>query len=509
MTTVRRITFNTIATYARSLLSAGLALFSSRWVLQALGVSDFGLFSLVGSIILFVTFFNSIMSSSASRHFAFELGRNVENDINKWFNTALSIHLILPIVLILIGYPIGIYFIKNIFEIPIDKIYDSIIILRISLFTAFVSMLSVPFIAMYIAKQKLIELAIVGFNYSVLTFTAAYFLLRIPGNKLIIHTILIACIQIFIYLVQILRASIFFPECKINVTYWFQKKRFIELISFAFWNLFGNFGHLMRTQGLAFLTNIFFGTKGNAAYGISSNLSTQTSNLTNALSASINPEIIQSVGRGDISNAINLSFQSTKMGIYLILLLTIPMIIEINYVLNLWLTVVPENAEILCILMIFVFMIEKTTMTHMTLLQAINKISRPQLFHGVIFSSSIIVAFILLKLGSGIESIGWSIIITMIISRLNLVYWIRKYLGVSVKVWFNKIIKPYIIIVILLLLVSYSLTIVMQSQFTRLVLNYLINFLVASLLFWYTFFNDKEKLYLRHKAKDIINKIFT
>lgn len=505
MTSVKRITVNTIATYSRSLLSAGLALFSSRWVLQALGVSDFGLFSLVGSIILFVTFFNSIMSSSASRHFSFELGRNIENDINKWFNTALSIHLILPIILILLGYPIGVYFIKNIFEIPINKIFDSLIILRISLLTAFVSMLSVPFIAMYIAKQKLIELAIIGFIYSVLTFLAAYFLLRIPGNKLIIHTILIATIQIFIYLIQIFRAFIFFPECKINLTYWFHNKRLVELTSFAFWNLFGNFGHLMRTQGLAFLTNIFFGTKGNAAYGISSNLSTQTSNLTNALSASINPEIIQSVGRGDKLNAIKLSFQSAKMGIYLILLLTIPMITEINYVLNLWLTIVPENAEILCILMIFVFMIEKTTLTHMTLLQAINKISMPQLIQGVIFSSSIIVAFIMIKLGFGIVSIGWSIIITMIISRINLIYWVRKYLYVSVKMWVKKILSPYIIIVILLLLLSYSLTIIMQPQFIRLVLNYVINFFIASLLFWNMFFDDNEKEYLKHKAKIIIH----
>lgn len=135
-----RIILNTLAAYARSVLAAGLALFSGRWVLEALGASDFGLFSVVGAIIVFITFLNGVMSASASRHLAIAIGRGELEEANKWFNTALGIHLLLPTVLIVIGLPAGEYCIRNIFTIPPDRIGACIWVFRMSLVVAFVNM---------------------------------------------------------------------------------------------------------------------------------------------------------------------------------------------------------------------------------------------------------------------------------------------------------------------------------------------------------------------------------
>jgi O-antigen/teichoic acid export membrane protein len=498
MSASKRITLNTIAIYGRSLLSAGLSLFSSRWVLQALGVSDFGLFSLVGSIIVVVIFFNAIMSTSASRHYSFAIGKGIESEVNKWFNTALSIHLIMPLILVIVGYPIGVYVIENVFVIPKVKISNSIFVFKISLLAAYFSMLSVPFIAMYIAKQKFVELAIIDFLQSVLIFIAAYYLLVIPGNKLVIHALLTVSIQIVVFSIQILKAKISFTECEIKTSEWYNKQRSLELITFAFWNLIGNFGHLARSQGLAFLTNLFFGTKGNAALGVSNQLSNQTSSLTNSLSSSITPEIIRKEGSGDREKAVKLAFQGTKMGIYLILILTIPLLVETSYILNLWLIEVPANSVILCKLMILVFLLEKTTMSHMALLQAANKVALPQLSLGVIFTLSIVIAFVMIRLGSGIQSIGWSVVITMGISRLLLVYWVKKYLNVSIKMWLKQILFPFVLIAIVLYLFSYTLSIIVDPSIVRFYLCLLSNFVLTSLLTWLIMFSLEEKLFIKN-----------
>ncbi len=504
MSVAKKITLNTVAIYGRSIFSAGLTLFSSRWVLEALGVSDFGLFSLVGSIVIVIVFFNAVMSTSASRHFSFAIGKNVENETNKWFNTALSIHLIIPFLLLLIGYPIGVYFIENIFQIPLGKIADSIIIFRTSLIAAYFSMLSVPFIAMYIAKQKFLELAIIGFVQSILLFIAAYYLMFIPGNKLLIHTIFIVSIQVLIFSIQIWRAKSAFLECKIEFSQWFNKERSIELMSFAFWNLIGNFGHLTRSQGLAFLTNFFFGTKGNAALGISNQLSNQTSTLTNSLSSSITPEIIRNEGQGERKKAIQLAFQGTKLGIYLILILTIPLLLETSYVLNLWLTKVPEHTVILCQLMIAVFLLEKTTMSHMALLQAANKIAKPQLSLGILFTLTIFLAYLMIKLDLGIESVGWAVVITMGLSRLLLVYWVKKYLQVSIVKWLKEILLPYVFLVFILFAFSYSITILFESNFIRFVGIVLFNFILTTTLTWVVLFSKEEKCFIKNMISKII-----
>ena len=128
-----RIVINTGVTYLRSILGVGFALFSSRWILQALGATDFGLFQVVGSLIVVLTFFNSVMASSAARHFAFAIGKGDTEDVNRWFNTSLNIHLILPAILIVIGWPIAEYAIRNWLTIPPERVESCVIVFRISL----------------------------------------------------------------------------------------------------------------------------------------------------------------------------------------------------------------------------------------------------------------------------------------------------------------------------------------------------------------------------------------
>ncbi len=499
MASGKRILFNTIVTYARTIISAGLALFSSRWVLHALGVSDFGLYPLIGSLIVCITFLNSVLAGSASRYFAFDLGRGMKDEVNKWFNTALSIHLFLPLILIAIAYPICIYCIHSFFKIPPERMDACVLVFQISLISTFFGMLSVPYIAMFSAKQQLTELAAVGVTQAVLIFISSYSLLYLSGDKLILYAVFMVSIAVAGFIFQMLRASFKFEECRINTAYWFDKSRFWELMKFSFWNLIGNFGHLVRTQGITMITNLFFGAKANASLGIANQLSIQTSQLTNALSTATAPEIVRSAGLGDEKRAIQVSLQSTKLGLILILLLSVPALTEMDNILRLWLVNPPEHAAILCNLMIFMYIIEKLALGQVSLLQAVNKIAKAQTAVGILFSSSIVLAYIGIKAGLGVQSVGWACVITMLLSRIAIVYYVQKYLAVSIKSWLIEMVLPFIILFAVSYGISYFITYFMAENLYRIILNFAISSLLIGVLSWFFLLSSDDKIYIKSK----------
>lgn len=498
MSAGKRILGNTIVTYGRTIISVGLTLFSSRWVLQSLGFSDFGLYALVGSVIIFVTFLNSVLSKSVSRHFSYDMENGVE-EVNKWFNSALFIHLLIPPLLILISYPIGIYCIENFFEISPDRINACIQVFQISLVSAFFGMISVPYGAMFTAKQRLIELAMIGLMQSVFNFIAAYVLRFTTGDKLVIYSIFMTVISLVVFITQMSRASYLFEECKINLQYWVDRNRFSSIIKFTFWNLIANLGHLARTQGMTILTNLFFGTRANSALGISNQLSTQASQFTNSLSISTYPEIITRVGKGNISQAIQLSFQATKIGIILILLLSIPILTETNNILELWLINVPPQTGRLCQLMILMFIVEKSTLGQSSLLQGNGSIARLQTASGILFASSLLFAYILIKLNVGLISVGIACVITMISVQISTAYYTKKYLGLSIQKWIKKIVLPYLTLFLLQYAISFAVSYFFAESIGRLLLNIMVSSFSLAIFSWIILLDKEDRNYIKTK----------
>jgi hypothetical protein len=241
-----RIILNTLATYGRSVFALVVTLFSARWVLQALGETDFGLYGVVGSLILLITFVTGGMITGVARFYAFSIGRGhhlsmeeATDDLKRWFNTAFSIHLILPIVVIAAGYPIGMYAIENWLTIPPDRMESCLLVFRISLVTAFVSVFSIPFIAMYTAHQLITELAIFDIIRSSCTFLGAYYLLRIETDRLIFYALIMMAINVLIPVLQILRAIIKFKACRLHLSYMYCWKYLRELLGFVGWKVLG------------------------------------------------------------------------------------------------------------------------------------------------------------------------------------------------------------------------------------------------------------------------------
>ena len=435
MTPSQRIILNALATYGRSVLGAGLAIFSSRWVLNALGQTDFGLFTLVGSLIAFVVFLNNVLGGSVGRFLAFAIGKGDPQEVKQWFNTALVLHAILPTMLVLAGWPIGEFCIRHLFVIPPGRVDACLWVFRLSLLSAFTTMLSIPFLAMFTAKQRIAETAFWGLLQSMLAFVLAYVLTLAKGDLLLVYAVGMVGIMVVLFAAQIARAIWIFPECRVDRRHWFHRQRTRELAHFAVWNLVGGLGAVLRGQGTAILLNLFHGPAANAAYGIANQVSNQTLTLTESMTGAMYPEITASAGRGDHPRVLELALRASKFGVILALLFTIPLLVEMDYLLAIWLKQPPPGAALFCQIILLAFLADKITLGHMLAVRAYGRIAGYQASVGVILLLTFPLAYVLLKLFHTPASALVAFLVTSIACSIGRLYWGQHLLGFGARRW--------------------------------------------------------------------------
>ncbi|MDD2466002.1 MAG: hypothetical protein PHI97_18550 [Desulfobulbus sp.] len=504
-----RLVLNTAATYTRSLVGVGLALFSSRWVLNALGQVDYGLFSLVGSILVFIAFLNSVMAGSASRHFAYAIGQGESMEVNRWFNAALSIHLCLAVSLTLAGWGIGEHLIVHIFNVPPERIIVCQQVFRISLIPLFTGMLSIPFVAMFRAKQRIAELSVWDMMHSVLNFTLAWYLLQAAGDRLIFYALGMTAILVFYHSVQIIRAAVGFQECKLVFRQWFDKKRLTEIFSFAVWNLIGSLGAVLRDQGSAILLNLYFGPKVNASYGIAKQVSAQTGQLAGAMLGAFSPEITSREGRGDRAGMIDLSLRASKFGTLLVLVFLVPLVVEMEYVLRLWLVEPPQYTAALCRLILCTFLIDRLSTGFMLAINAQGRIAGYQATLGTVLVLTLPLAWLFLHLGFEPPIVGIAFIITMAACSLGRVLWARYLLNVPISRWVKTVVIPCGIVCALSTIAAFLPWWLFPSTFFRLVLVSGGSLAAYAISTWFVALDHRERTFFLQNIQKLRQKIWS
>lgn len=501
MTPTQRIIANTLATYGRNLFGICLTLFSSRWVLNALGASDFGLYGLVGALVVMIGFLNGVMGLSASRHYAYAIGRSDSlplakdgvEEVRKWFNTAISVHTILPAILIAIGYPVGVYCIRSVLAIPPDRIQACILVFRFSLITAFISMLSVPFTAMFTAKQLITELAFFGVVSSALNFAVAFWLTQAGGDRLVLYAILMFLVHAGIPVLQSLRAGIIFKECRIRPGYLLNAARIRELVSFAGWQLFGCFGWLLRGQGIAVLVNLFFGATVNASLSIANQVSSQAASLSAAMTGAFMPAITTAEGGGQRPRMLALSLKSCKWSAFLVLLFAMPLLLEIETVLRLWLRNPPPHAAELCSFMIIVLLADRVTDGYTTALLAQGRIAAYQVTLGSGLMLSLPLAWLFFKLGCGPVSVGYAWLLTTAFCSLGRLYFGKRQLQMAPGEWARTVLLPLLLIVACAWLAGMAVIHGMPPGFRRVLVTSIVTMAVSLGVGWRVVVNAQER----------------
>ena len=501
----RLIAANTAISYSRTLISIIFVLFSSRWVLGSLGTVDFGLYSLVGTILAIVSFLNTVLANGDARFFALGIGQNNQKELNKVFNTILSLHIALPVFVTVIGLLIGEIVMRHYLVIPPERLEATVTVFRITMLVSLIGMMTVPFSALFIAHQNILESSFISLLQTFLMFVSAYALRFFPNSsdKLILYTIMASLVSIVISAIMV-TVSYHKYECtKVKTCHFFDRKLSKDVLKYSFWNMMGDLGHLIRTQGTSIIVNLLFGPTGNAALGIANQVAMQSANLTNAMTSSTSPEIYRRVGEGNFQSAMTLSNLTSKIGIFLILLVGVPVLLNLDDLLKLWLVNVPAGTSALCACFIIMFVIEK--IGQLLYLNAIGKVALVKVLILAFYSTALVFPFLGL-MHLGIAGIGVACILSMFLSRCSIIYCMKKYTDFNLMIYMKSSAIPMTIILsVLCILIFRGISLHSYTVF-HLALHGLAVFVPTCLVGMLLLFNQEERTRISQLIKVNVKK---
>ena len=502
MTPNARIFLNVVATYGRSLYALAIGLFSGRWVLMALGHEDYGLYGVVGGLTFFLSFLNGLSATAVSRFYAIEVGRASKHpgvglgECREWFNTALMIHVALPFVCVLIGYPIGEWAVRHWLDIPSSRVEASVWVFRFACASCFVGMVNVPFQAMYIAKQYIAELTIYGVVSSTLQAFFSYYIASHPSDWLVRYSAWTCFLSALPQMMICIRALRIFPECWVDLCACWNLARVKRLAQYAGWHAFGALGGLLRGQGIAILVNRHFGVRMNAAMSVANMVNGQAGALAVALQGAFTPAIAQACGAGEEDKMRRLAFRACKFGTLLALMFVLPLSVEITNVMSLWLKDPPCYAAGLCVCMLVGLVVDKSTVGHMSAVNAKGRIALYQFVLGGTLILTLPLAWVFVRIGLGAYSVGWALLAMTICSAWGRVWFARRLAGMSIRRWVFGIMLPILFLVISTVCVSLLPAVLMPPTFGRLFVTTGVVEAVVLPLGWFVVLDRDERAYV-------------
>ncbi|MGB4415269.1 MAG: oligosaccharide flippase family protein, partial [Paludibacter sp.] len=434
----KRIMKNTLFLYVRMGFTMVIGLYTSRVVLNALGVSDFGIYNVVGGVVAMFSILSGSLSSAVNRYLTFALGRGDIVQLKNTFSIAVKIHLILAVVIFLLSETIGVWFLNTQMNIPGNRMYAANWVFQFSLIAFVISLISVPYNASIISHERMKAFAYIGILEVFLKLFSVLILYYVGfSDNLIAYSIFITTVSLLIRLIYGWYCKREFVECTYhNIR---DKTLFKAMFSFAGWNFIGASSHLLRTQGINVLLNIFCGTLVNAANGIAYQVFNAISGFVSNFMTALNPQITKNHAQGNKEYTFSLVFQGVRFSYYLLLLFSLPLLINTHYILQLWLKTVPEHTVLFVRLILIFALSESLSNTLITLMLATGNIKKYQIIVGGIQMLNFPISYILLKAGFFPEIV---FVVSIVLSQICLIarlILLQGMVGLPIKKYLKKV----------------------------------------------------------------------
>lgn len=474
----KRIVKNSFFLYGRMLFSILIAFYSVRFVLNNLGIEDYGIYNVIGGVIAMLSFFNSAMISSTQRHLSYEMGKGSEKDVKKIFNASLRIHLGIALLVVLIGESLGPFLIKNVLEIPAKRLVASLWVYQCVIFILFFDILSLPFQAITIAKEHMQVIAVRDIFSSIGRLLIAVVLGYVFTDRLILYGLLLLSLNFFVCFSFYWYCRKHYQDCQILKDR-YDISLYKELLGFAGWTLFGALAAMSRIQGNSLILNVFYGPKMNAAFGISNQISSQAQSVSNVFLQASNPQIIKNFSSGDKEKAFKLANFISRFSFYVLFSFCLPILLNIDFVLQFWLKNVPEFSAIFCQLMIVNFLIGVLCNPIITLIQATGRIRNFQIINSFVFLLNIPISYILLKLNFPPYTIVYGLIVSTFMGNIVKLYFIQFLDNFSIKNWLREVLFRVILVTVFAVVLSFLFLLLFPAT------TGFINFLFSSSIFFF------------------------
>ena len=407
--------------YVRTFVTILVSLYTSRVVLSTLGETDFGIYNVVGGVVVLFSFIQNAMTSATQRFLNFELGQGDDNSVSKVFSMSMTAHISIAFLLFVLAETIGLWFVNTQLNIPQDRIIAVQWVYQFSIIVTCINIVRVPYHALIIAHERMNFYAYMSIIESVLKLLIVYLLLISSEDKLIVYAVLMAIVVFITTLCYKIYCNRKFRTSK-YVLFW-DSDLYKKLMSFSGWSLFGGVANVGASQGVNILMNIFCGVTVNAAMGIANQVQAAVSSFSGNFQTAFNPQLVKSYAAGEHDYFIKLICQTSKYSFYLIYLLVLPMLICAEHILNLWLVEVPEFTVRFTQLMLIFTLIDALSSPLWLSVQATGKIKKYQLLMSFLIALNIPAAYVLLSMGySPVWVLIAKVLINLITHFIRMIY---------------------------------------------------------------------------------------
>lgn len=483
-----------------------VSLYTSRVVLNVLGVEDYGIYNVVFSFVSLFGFLNSTLSASMQRFFNYEIGKSNPNGVTLIYTMGFWTHLSFCALLFILLETFGVWYINNIMVIPPGRLMETNIVYQSAVISMLLVIMQIPYVGAILAYERMDYYAYVSILDTILKLVIVIALPHLSYDKLILYAVLYSLISVFDFFAYFTYVKKHFDT--IHLVKSFKKDKFKEMLFFSGWNLIGTFAFVLKGQGLNLLLNAFFGPAVNAARGISYQVSSALSNFTNNITTSFRPQVVESYARNELERVKFLFYTESKICTSLILILIVPVVMEIEFILRIWLgETIPENTSVFTLIVLFDLLICTINPIIVQVAFANGNIKRFQVANSIVNLTIIPIAWVLLYLGSSAVSVFVLSVFFSIINQVVCLTELNRIIEIDTKKYLKKVIFPCVITVFLSFIPQMILHKIMEESWLRLVLSCLLDISVTTLLIYFISFSKVERFYVKNLIFKLISKV--
>jgi len=489
-----KIIKNTFAMYSQTIISIFVGLFSTRFVLASLGIDDFGIYGLVGSIVVWLSFLNGSMASATQRFLSYH---REKDDVQTIFSNTIIVHFCIGIIFVLGIELIGFLFLDEL-NIPLERKPVAHFLLHCSVLSTFFSVISTPYSALINAKENMSFISICSIFFSFCQLGIAIILAHISFDKLKFYGVMLAFCVILDISAKRIFCAIKYKKIKFNMKY-MDKIVIKKMLSFSAWNFLDSVTSIIKFQGMPFLLNLFFGVALNATYTIANQVLAKVSSFSWNLMTAASPQIVSGIAEHNLERSKQLAISACKISFFLVSLFSVPLILNMNFILELWLVQVPKYASSFCIIVLLIEMLNNLCRGLDILVEAKGNISIFKCFMGLANLIAFPIAYVLLKIGNSPYSIFAGLAASALFVLIIRAYFAKFHTNISLLNYLFEILKVVFLICIVFIMIYF---LHFNNEMTKLILTTLLSSVLLCCGLWFVL-NEREK----NLVKSIANKI--
>ncbi len=474
-----------------------ISLYSTRLILAALGVADFGLFNLVGGVISMLGFINSSMAAATQRFISFAQGEGDIEKVKRIFNMSTLLHWGIAILVFILLEGAGYFFFDRILNIPSNRIEDAKFIYQFMVISTLFTVISVPYEAIITSHENMLVYAIMGVIEAVLKLSIAIYITYTGMDHLVIYGLLMATLSIFLMLIKRIYCHRVYDECHLHIGQYFDKPLLREIGEFAGWTLMGSSSSIISANGQAVVMNIFFGTIVNAAQGIANQVSGQLGVFAGTMQKALNPLIDKSEGSNNRELMLNAVVFGSKASFFLLMFTFIPVLIEMPYIFNLWLKNIPDYAILFCRLLLIKNLIEQSFTTLSSAINAVGKIRNFQIFTSIVNLIPLPICYFLFYIGLPPYTLYVVFLIYSFVYALIVINHAKIHCDLNINRYLSDTLFPCWLSFLIIFGSTLFLSNLIQNNFLRLLVVILGSIIISLPIIWIVGLTKDEKLEIR------------